>query len=97
MESSGKILKNISHLIDRMISANNRLKKENSELLAERERLIKERVQLTEQVEKYRKEERVKDLYTSFVVGEGDKLRAKRQLEKILREIDDCIDTLKSK
>lgn len=97
MDGSGKIVRNISQLVERLIDANEDLKSENSALLAERERLMKERVHLTEMLEKHRREEKVKDIYTSFVVGEGDKLRARRQLEKILREIDGCIDTLRSK
>lgn len=97
MESSEKILRNISLLVEKVIRKNERLKKENGELLSERERLIREKVRLTEQLEKYQREVRVKDIYTSFVIGEGDKLRAKRQLEKILREIDGCIDSLSSK
>lgn len=97
MESSDKILRNISRLIDRLIIVNDRLRKENSELLSERDRLTKEKQQLSTLVEHYRHKEKVQDIYTSFVIGEGDKLRAKRQLEKILREIDGCINTLRSK
>lgn len=97
MESSDKILRNISRLIDKMIASNNRLRKENSELLSERDRLTKEKQQLSTLLEQYRHDEKVHDIYTSFVIGEGDKLRAKRQLEKILREIDGCINTLRSK
>lgn len=97
MEGSEKVLRSISLLVERLIRKNERLAKENSELLSERERLIREKVRLTEQLEKYKHEQRVKDIYTSFVVGEGDKLRAKRQLEKILREIDGCIVSLSSK
>lgn len=97
MESSGKILKNISRLIDKLISVNKKLRKENSELLRERERLMVERVEHIKQIEHYRREESVRDIYTSFVIGADDKLKAKRQLEKILREIDECIEVLNSK
>lgn len=97
MESSNKILRNISRLIDKLMLANERLKRENGELLSERERLTREKTHLMELVEDYRRKEKVRDIYTSFVIGEGDKLKAKSQLEKILREIDGCINTLRSK
>lgn len=97
MESSNRILRNISRLIDKLMLANERLKRENGELLGERERLTKEKIRLMELVEDYQRKEKVRDIYTSFVIGEGDKLKAKSQLEKILREIDGCINTLRSK
>lgn len=97
MESSNKLLKNITRLINKLIDANLKLRKENDELLSERERLTKEKVRLMNIVERYRREEKVDDITNSFVVSEGDKQKAKRQIDKILREIDGCIDKLKSK
>ena len=97
MGSSGEILDNISRLTDRLIDKNHKLKKENEYLLRERDRLMEESIKLNTVIRGYKKEESIKNIYTSFVIGEGNKLRAKRQLEKILREIDDCIDKLNSK
>lgn len=97
MGSSDEILGNISRLTDRLIDKNQKLKKENEYLLRERDRLVEESIKLTSMIQGYKKEESIKNIYTSFVIGEGDKLKAKRQLEKILREIDGCIDKLNSK
>lgn len=97
MESSDKILSNISRLIDKLISANNTLRKENNQLLAERERLTLEKMRLSGEVKRLKRESEVKNVYNSLIVSEGDKAKAKRQLERILREIDGCIDMLKSK
>lgn len=97
MESSSKLLKNITRLINKLIDANRRLRRENDELLSERERLTEEKISLKRIVERYRNEEKVEDITTSFVVSEGDKQKAKRQIDKILREIDVCIDKLKTK
>ncbi len=97
MEGSVAILNRVSRLISKVMDLNVRLKRENKRLLNERDRLMKDKVRLMEEVKRYKREEKVKNIYTSFVVQDGDKAKAKRQIDRILREIDDCIDSLKSK
>ncbi len=97
MESSNTILSRINRLIDRLIRQNERLKKENSALLVERGKLVKDKERLNDIIENYRREERVRKLYTAFLSDDEDKQKAKRQIERILREINDCIDSLRSK
>lgn len=97
MKSSRELLKSISQLVHKLIASNEKLESDKKDLLRERERFIVERAENIKIIEKYQRESKTKDIYTSFVIGEGDKLRAKRQVEKILREINDCITTINSK
>ncbi len=97
MESSGKILVRVNRLVHKLIKLVERLKRENRVLLAERDRLIGEKERLTTLVERYRRAEKANIIYATLLESDSDKLRAKRQVENILREIDSCIDTLKGR
>ncbi len=97
MEGSNDILKRVNLLISKIIKINNELRKENSILLAERDRLMKDKVRLSELVKGYQKNEKVENIYQSFSANDDTKRKAKRQIEKILREIDDCLDNLKGR
>ncbi|MFI3322802.1 MAG: hypothetical protein R3Y50_09800 [Rikenellaceae bacterium] len=74
-----------------LIERNSRLEKDNRALTYKIERLTQERAEQQIVINSLSSELKTRKLSGAFIESEGDKENAKKTIEKILREIDDCI------
>lgn len=90
MENRSSIIKNISEKVDSLVLERDRLYFDNVKLQDERERLIEERGKYVNKIAELRNEVRALKLACDMTsIGEKD--RAKRRINAILKEVDTCI------
>lgn len=74
-----------------LIGKNSILRDENEALKYQIERLLNERAENRHEIESLKAKMESLNISDSFVTAAGGKKQARRAIEKILREIDDCM------